>query len=99
MTEVPHRRWRIAPGQRLHFEEFEDGTVMFDTMVGATHLLNATAAEAIDIVVAHPDLDAGEIQRRICERLRLTTDALPLDAVRDLLEQLEDLNVLSDAPR
>jgi PqqD family protein of HPr-rel-A system len=88
-------RWRIAGRQHLVFEDFEDGTVMFDALVGATHLLNASAVEALAIVEATPGLAAATIHQRLLERLRVAEDVLPLLAVEELLWRLEDLNLVS----
>lgn len=76
------------------FADFDDGILMFDALVGATHLLNPTAAEALLIVQDIPGLPAAEIHRRLLERLQVAESALPLAAVVELLWRLEDLNLL-----
>jgi PqqD family protein of HPr-rel-A system len=86
--------WRIPDGQRLVFEEFDDGIVMFDAGVGATHLLNATAAEALAILEAEPRLDAEALRRRLLDGLPIADAALPLDAVQEMLLRLEDLGLV-----
>jgi PqqD family protein of HPr-rel-A system len=88
-------RWRIPNGQRLLYEDFDDGIVMFDAQVGATHLLNASAAETLAIVQESPDLPAAAIHRRLLERLGIGDDALPLAALEELLWHLEDLNLVA----
>ena len=98
MTPRLDRRWRVAPRQRLLFEEFDDGIVLFDSAVGSTHLLNVTAAEALAVVEEAPGLDARAIQLRIVERLGLTTEELPLPAVESLLDRFESLNLLRCDP-
>jgi PqqD family protein of HPr-rel-A system len=92
---MPKLRWRIAQGQTLRFEEFEDGVVMYDALVGGTHLLNITAAEALAVVAAVPDLDAEAIHARLCERLEVTADVLPIAAIVELLRRLEDLRLIA----
>jgi len=94
MASQPDIRWRIPSGQRLLFEDFDDGIVMFDALVGATHLLNATAAEALAIIQSEPGLDTGAVHARLVERLAIGTDALPVAAVDELLWRLEDLNLV-----
>jgi PqqD family protein of HPr-rel-A system len=81
--------WRIAPGQRLLFQDFEDGVVMFDALVGSTHLLDPSAAETLAIIEETPGLDAAAIHEALLERLDLPHEALPLDAVEALLQRLE----------
>jgi PqqD family protein of HPr-rel-A system len=81
--------WRIAPGQRLLFQDFEDGVVLFDALVGSTHLLDASAAEALAIIEETPGLDAGAIHAALLERLELQHEVLPLSAVEALLQRLE----------
>jgi len=87
--------WRIAHGQRLLFQDFEDGVVMFDALVGSTHLLDASAAETLAVVEEVPGLDAPAIHARLLERLELSADALPLAAVEALLRRFEAMALLS----
>jgi PqqD family protein of HPr-rel-A system len=68
---------------------------MFDALVGATHLFNASAAEALAIVQATPGLPATTIHHRLLERLQVVENVLPLEAVEELLWRLEDLNLVS----
>ena len=91
-------RWRLPADQRLVFEEFDDGILVFDARVGGTHLVNATAAEALEIIADTPDLTAPQIHRRVLERLGLPEDALPLPAVEELLRRLADLCLVGAAP-
>ena len=91
-------RWRLPSDQRLAFEDFDDGILVFDARVGGTHLVNATAAEALEVVTAAPDLTAREIHRRVLERLGLTEATLPLAAVEELLRRLADLCLVSAVP-
>lgn len=88
-------RWRIPARQRLIFEDFDDGIVMFDAQVGSTHLLSVTAAETLAIVQESPGLDEAALYRRLLERTELGEDALPLAAVRELLWHLENLNLVT----
>ena len=88
-------RWRIPNGQRLLYEDFDDGIVMFDAQVGATHLLNASAAEALAIVQESPGLSAVAIHRRLLERLEIADDVLPFAALEELLWRLEDLSLVA----
>jgi len=87
--------WRIPTGQRLVFEDFDDGIVAFDTLVGSTHLLNVTAAEALAIIEAEPGLSVQAIHARLLSRLDLGAESLPLAAVDELLWRLEDLNLIA----
>ena len=90
-------RWRIPDGQRFVFAEFEDGIVMFDARVGSTHLVNATAAEALAIVRQTPGLTAEAIHRMLLARMGLDEAALPRDALTELLWQLENLGLVAVA--
>lgn len=67
---------------------------MFDTLVGATHLLNASAAETLAIIEETPGLPLDAIHRRLLERLATGQDALPLAALEELLWHLEHLNLV-----
>jgi PqqD family protein of HPr-rel-A system len=91
-------RWRLPSDQRLVFEDFDDGILVFDARVGGTHLVNATAAEALEVVTATPGLTASEIHRRVLERLGLDEAALPLPAVEELLRRLADLCLVTTSP-
>ena len=88
-------RWHIPARQHFVFEDFDDGIVMFDALVGTTHLLNASAAETLAITEESPGLTAAVIHRRLLERLELEEGALPLAAVEELLWRLEDLNLVA----
>ena len=90
-------RWRVPPGQRFVFEDFDDGIVMFDALVGSTHLVNVTAAEALAIVEEAPGLTAAEIHERLLARLELRADALPRPAVDELLGRLAALDLVAPA--
>jgi PqqD family protein of HPr-rel-A system len=91
---APESRWRIPVGQRFVIEDFDDGIVMFDALVGATHLLNVSAAETLAIVRDSPGLATAAIHRSLLDRLELGEEALPLAALEELLWRLEDLNLV-----
>ena len=88
-------RWRIPERQRFVFADFDDGIVMFDARVGATHLLNASAAETLASVQEFPGLTAEEIYQTLLERLQLDEDALPFGQVLELLWHLENLGLVA----
>ncbi|HEY2816048.1 MAG TPA: HPr-rel-A system PqqD family peptide chaperone [Casimicrobiaceae bacterium] len=88
-------RWCVPGGQHFAFADFDDGIVMFDARVGATHLLNATAAEVLSIVHESSGLGTAEIYRMLLVRLELGEQALPFDAVVDLMWQLENLGLVT----
>jgi PqqD family protein of HPr-rel-A system len=90
-------RWRVPNDQRFVFADFDDGILMFDARVGSTHLLNATAVEALLILEESPDLSADEVYRALVERLELNPGALPFEAVAELLWQLENLGFVTPA--
>jgi PqqD family protein of HPr-rel-A system len=96
MTSAPC--WRLPTGQRLLFEDFDDGIVMFDAAVGATHLLNPTAAEALAIVQEHPGLSTAELHAQLLRRLEIAADVLPAAALAELMRRLEDLQLVSAVP-
>lgn len=95
MIDTSSPVWRIAHGQRLLFQDFEDGVVLFDALVGSTHLLDASAAETLAIVEEAPGLDASAIHARLLERLELPADALPLATLEALLHRFEAMALLS----
>jgi PqqD family protein of HPr-rel-A system len=92
---IPDPRWHIPAHQRFITDEFDDGIVMFDALVGATHLLNVSAADTLAIVGEFPGLDSAAIHRRLLDRLAIADDALPLAALEELLWRLEDLNLIA----
>jgi PqqD family protein of HPr-rel-A system len=87
--------WRIAPGQRLLFQDFEDGVVLFDALVGSTHLLDASAAETLAIIDQAPGLDASAIHAELVQRLEISSEALPLATVEALLQRFEAMALIS----
>ena len=91
-------RWRVPASQQLLFEDLDDGVVLFDAQVGGTHLVNPTAAEALEVILESPGLTAAQIHRRVLDRLGLTDQALPLAALDELLHKLAELWLIaSDA--
>ena len=88
-------RWRVADGQHFVFADFDDGILMFDARVGSTHLINATAAEALSIVEGSPGVSADNVHRALLQRLELDPGALPFEAVVELLWQLENLGLVT----
>jgi PqqD family protein of HPr-rel-A system len=86
-------RWRLPGGQRLLFEEFDDGIVVFDALVGSTHLVNVTAAEALELLGAGDGLTAAQLHAALLERLGLAASALPRAAVDELLARLAQLDL------
>lgn len=95
MIHKPVPAWRIAPGQRLLFQDLEDGVVMFDTLVGSTHLLDASAAETLAIIEQAPGLDASAIHAELLKRLELSAESLPLATVEALLQRFEAMALVS----
>ena len=95
MIHKSSRVWRIAPGQRLLFQDFEDGVVLFDALVGSTHSLDASAAETLAIIEEAPGLDASAIHAELLERLELSAEALPLATVEALLQRFEAMALVS----
>src|SRR6185503_10439793 len=69
VTAVRDLTWRIAPGQRLVFEDMDDGVLLYDSLVGRTHLLNATAAETLTVLERNPGLTSDAIRRHVTEAL------------------------------
>jgi PqqD family protein of HPr-rel-A system len=98
VTTATEARWRVPADQQLLFEDFDDGIVLFDSKVGGTHLINPTAAEALDVILDAPGLTAGEIHGRVLQRLALTEQALPLTALEELLGKLADLCLVVGEP-
>jgi PqqD family protein of HPr-rel-A system len=90
-------RWHVPPGQRLIWEDFGDRVILFDSLVGRTHLLNATAAEALFALIEHPGLTPAELLAALGERLELEAE-LPLEAIDELLAYLESLNLACPLP-
>jgi len=87
--------WRIATGQRLLFQDFEDGVILFDALVGSTHLLDASAAETLAIIEDMPGLHASAIHAALLDRLELSAEALPVAAVDALLQRFEAMALVS----
>ena len=92
---TPEPRWCIPAGQHFVIEDFDDGIVMFDVLVGATHLLNVSAAETLEVVREFPGLATAAIHRCLLERLDIGEEVLPLAAMEELLWRLEDLNLVA----
>jgi PqqD family protein of HPr-rel-A system len=94
VTAVRDLAWRISPGQRLVFEDMDDGVLLYDALVGRTHLLNATAAEMLTVIEQTPGLSSDAIRLRVAQELQLTADALPLPAVEELLDWFARLGIV-----
>ena len=95
MNAKSHPVWRVAPGQRLLFQDFDDGVVLFDALVGSTHLLDPSAAETLAIIAEAPGLDASAIHAELLRRLELPADAVPLATIEALLQRFEALALVA----
>jgi PqqD family protein of HPr-rel-A system len=98
VTAPSRPRWRIAPGQRLSFQDLDDGIVLYDALAGSTHCLDASAAETLAVIAETPGLDVAAIHRSVLERLALAPDALSLASVEALLARFELLNLVRSTP-
>ena len=97
-SETTTLRWRLPAGQRLVFEDFDDGVLLFDALVGGTHLVNATAAETLAIVAENPGLATAEVHALLLERLQITDKQVPREAIDELLGRLDDLALVTSLP-
>jgi PqqD family protein of HPr-rel-A system len=79
----------------LLFQDFDDGVVLFDTLRGSTHLLDASAAETLAIIEEAPGLDTSAIHDLLLQRLDLSPAALPVATVESLLQRFEAMALLS----
>jgi PqqD family protein of HPr-rel-A system len=97
MADAGMLRWRLPPGQRLAFEELDDGIVVYDALVGGTHLVSAVAAEALTLLASMPGLTSPALHALLLDRLALDTGTLPLAAVDELLRRLAALDLAAAA--
>jgi PqqD family protein of HPr-rel-A system len=79
----------------LVFEDLDDGVMLFDALVGGTHLVNATAAELLALIEEAPGLTTAELHARLVARLEASADALPLGAIVEILQWLARLNIVA----
>jgi PqqD family protein of HPr-rel-A system len=85
----------VPAGQSLVYEELDDGVMLFDVLVGGTHLINATAAELLLLIEQSPGLTTEQLHARLAARLEVTAEQLPLGAVDDILQWLARLNIVA----
>jgi PqqD family protein of HPr-rel-A system len=95
VVDVSVLRWRIPRCQRFVFQDYDDGIVMFDALVGSTHVLSVSAAETLALIGDAPGLPAPEIHRLVLERTGAAAEALTYAALVELLWQLENLELVA----
>ena len=88
----------IDPRQRPRWRDFGDEMVFFDSVAGSTHLLNATAAEAVLFLAAQGKGTTDEIWEGVRSRLALSEDELPRSEIENLLEHLSHLAIVASIP-
>lgn len=86
--------WALAPGQSLVADDYDSEVVLFDRLSGSTHLVNATAAIALDLIRDNPGLTATDLHDRLTAYFDVSTDELPLPAIDTLLAHLESLGLV-----
>jgi len=69
--------------------------MLFDALVGGTHLVNATAGELLQLIEEAPGLTTGELHARLVARVEASPEALPLAAVDEILQWLARLNIVA----
>ncbi|MFP5392412.1 MAG: hypothetical protein ACLGI6_12860 [Gammaproteobacteria bacterium] len=74
--------WRIAPGQALRRHSWQDETVIYNDLSGATHLIGAAANAVLDALRDDPASLAGEASA----------------ALDEILEELAALALIEPAP-
>ena len=86
--------WSVSGSpERLVWESWEDESVLFDSASGQTHLLNALASEALDLLASSP----MRLQDLVTELARISdtpVDDTLVEEVGSLLEQLRDLGIV-----
>jgi PqqD family protein of HPr-rel-A system len=87
--------WSIARGQALAWDDYESEAIVFDPVSGSTHLLNATAVEALLALErsARP-LESREVRQAVVGALGLAPDDIPEPAIDELLEHLDRIGLI-----
>lgn len=98
---MPHLRswhagsWRLVPGQRLHYRQWEQEAVLFNDLSGDTHLLDADAL-AVLLAVQGGAADLASLRLALGAQVDAGAgDAEEADAaLYALLEQLASISLI-----
>lgn len=88
--------WRVIPGQSLRCRQWDDETLLFNDLSGATHLLGPAALCLLDLLRAGP---AGEAL--LADGLRAAFDVDETELAEELaalLDVLARLDLIEPCP-
>lgn len=96
MLDVAGPAWRLASGQALAYLSWDDETILYNDLSGATHLLGPAALCVLEAMRAGP-----AAVPTLASRLRAEfdiDDAVLEDEVQALLGELSRLSLIEPCP-
>jgi PqqD family protein of HPr-rel-A system len=88
--------WRVIPGQRLAFREWDGEAVLYNDLSGNTHLLDGAAIDVLQSLHAEP-CAAATLAARLADSFDAGAAAL-LPDIEDLLTALAKLDLIEFSP-
>jgi PqqD family protein of HPr-rel-A system len=85
--------WRVVPGQRLAFREWDGEVVLFNDLSGNTHLLEGAALDVLHALHDQPG-DSAALAQRLAPRFDLDDDADLPAIISDLIAALARLDLV-----
>jgi PqqD family protein of HPr-rel-A system len=84
--------WRVMPGQRLAFREWDGEAVLYNDLSGSTHLLDGAALDLLQVLREGP-ADSAALAGLLAERFDAGDDDLA-SLIDDMLANLARLDLV-----
>jgi len=89
--------WRITPGQRLRFRQFDDEFVLYNDLSGDTHLLGDSAMHILSELQRVP-ADGAALTASLAAALECPHDPAIADEAAALLATLAGYFLIAEDP-
>ena len=88
--------WRLVRGQALAYRRWDDETVLYNDLSGATHLLGQAALCVLEVLRLGPTGNAA-LASRLCAEFDIDSEVLE-DELDALLGELSRLSLIETCP-
>lgn len=91
-------KWRIRDRHSLYWKDWEDGSAVYDSFSGRTHVLNLMARLVLIELEESGAASAEELTRRLRALLDLQPGDTALDGLDKLMAQLTGVGLVELSP-
>ncbi|MFN3789618.1 HPr-rel-A system PqqD family peptide chaperone [Massilia sp.] len=95
-SDVVGQAWRLMRGQALAYRRWDDETVLYNDLSGATHLLGQAALCVLE-ALRHGPTATTALASRLCAEFDIDGEVLE-DELKTLLGELAHLSLIEPCP-